>query len=370
VAVKTWDVFISHASEDKEAVALPLADALKRAGLKVWLDRQELRLGDSLREKIDQGLAESRFGVVVLSQHFLQKRWPNRELNGLSALEEDGKKVILPVWHEITKTELASYSPMLADRLAVSTSDGIDKTARAILDVVLSPGSGSPSLLSPTRARCLNALLDRKAAVDEIVGFLSAHPAIVKHSIPMTPMLDDLVLTDVVFEQALVPFVVVCGTMARTYPGAILVGFSSCYGPLMEDGQLARDIADRVTSMREALDHFKADPLAAIQPDWQTRRSDGSSETYAAVWRNAFTGAAIRTRDELRRGRFDDKRVVLVEGVLFARRRLERSDTERACLSQMAGDITVRSYDRLLEQAMEVDERSTRANLIRYPHTC
>ena len=95
--MKQWDVFISHASEDKEAVAIPLADALKKAGIKVWLDQQELRIGDSLREKIDEGLAKSRFGVVILSPNFLAKSWPRKELNGLMAIEEDGQKVILPV---------------------------------------------------------------------------------------------------------------------------------------------------------------------------------------------------------------------------------------------------------------------------------
>lgn len=62
-----FDVFISHASEDKAEIARPLAESLARAGLRVWLDEFELQLGDSLREKIDQGLSLSRFGVVVLS---------------------------------------------------------------------------------------------------------------------------------------------------------------------------------------------------------------------------------------------------------------------------------------------------------------
>src|SRR4051794_10357538 len=107
---KRWDVFISHASEDKQSVVDPLADRLQRAGLKVWLDRQELKLGDSLREKIDQGLAESRFGLLIVSPRFLLKYWPRQELNGLMALEEDGQKVILPVWHEVSKEQLKSYS--------------------------------------------------------------------------------------------------------------------------------------------------------------------------------------------------------------------------------------------------------------------
>jgi hypothetical protein len=66
-----WDVFISHASEDKNSVVHPLAEELMLRGLRVWYDKFTLKLGDSLREKIDYGLRYSRFGVVVLSPHFL-----------------------------------------------------------------------------------------------------------------------------------------------------------------------------------------------------------------------------------------------------------------------------------------------------------
>ncbi len=66
----TWDVFISHASEDKETIAKPLAKILIHNGLSVWLDQHELFLGDSLRRKIEEGLSNSRFGVVILSKNF------------------------------------------------------------------------------------------------------------------------------------------------------------------------------------------------------------------------------------------------------------------------------------------------------------
>src|SRR5262245_4502913 len=100
----TWNVFISHASEDKIALAIPLAEALRRAGLSVWLDGQELRLGDSLREKIDEGLANSQFGVVILSPRFFAKEATRKELGGLSAIEDAvGRKVILPIWYQIDK---------------------------------------------------------------------------------------------------------------------------------------------------------------------------------------------------------------------------------------------------------------------------
>lgn len=144
--MKQWHLFISHASEDKQAVALPLADTLIRAGLKVWLDRFELKLGDSLRERIDEGLSESAFGVVILSEHFLNKGWPKKELNGLFALEEDEVKIILPIWHGVDKAAVARFSPILADRLAVNTENGIPRLAQQIAQVVLRDGArrGSP----------------------------------------------------------------------------------------------------------------------------------------------------------------------------------------------------------------------------------
>ena len=90
--MKQWDVFISHASEDAESVARPLADALRRRGIEVWLDGSELKIGDSLNEKIDEGLANSFYGVLIVSPNFIAKQWPRRELNALMAKEERGRK--------------------------------------------------------------------------------------------------------------------------------------------------------------------------------------------------------------------------------------------------------------------------------------
>jgi tetratricopeptide (TPR) repeat protein len=127
-------VFISHASEDKASVARPLASALLERGWKVWLDEQELHVGDSLVSRIDDGLARARFGVVVLSRSFFSKRWPRAELNALfeRELSPGEASAVLPVWHEIGREEVAAASPLLADRLAVSTSAGIDAVADAL----------------------------------------------------------------------------------------------------------------------------------------------------------------------------------------------------------------------------------------------
>lgn len=136
---KEYDVFISHASEDKDAVVRPLANALKDGGLAVWYDEFEMRIGDSLRRKIDLGLAKSRFGVVVLSPSFINKGWTNYELDGIVTRSIDGSQVMLPIWHELTKQQVIDYSPSLADKLARSTGmHTIQEIADEIIDVISS----------------------------------------------------------------------------------------------------------------------------------------------------------------------------------------------------------------------------------------
>ena len=101
------DVFVSHASEDKELVARPLSVALAAQGLTVWLDAQDLNVGDSLRTRLEQGLSDAQFGIVILSPSFLRKEWPRWELNALVELQRPPEKVILPVWHGVTADDLS-----------------------------------------------------------------------------------------------------------------------------------------------------------------------------------------------------------------------------------------------------------------------
>src|SRR5205823_3950467 len=149
--------------------------------------RFELRVGDSLREKIDEGLAESRFGIVILSPSFLAKNWPKRELNGLFALEESGRKVILPVWHQITKLTLTEQSPILADRLAADTSSGIETVCTELLAAILDFNSESPSVTSPGIALRLRQLLDKAQGLSEVTAFLAAYPGIIRTALGASP---------------------------------------------------------------------------------------------------------------------------------------------------------------------------------------
>jgi len=137
VTTGEYDVFISHATEDKDEIVRPLANALVAEGLRVWYDEFELRIGDSLRRKIDNGLAKSRFGVVVLSHAFFAKNWSQYELDGLVTREMTGEQVILPLWHGLTKREVIGYSPSLADKVARSTADfTIEEIAKEIASVI------------------------------------------------------------------------------------------------------------------------------------------------------------------------------------------------------------------------------------------
>lgn len=137
VAAKNYDAFISHASEDKAELVRPLAEALKERGLEIWYDEFELKVGDSLRRSIDKGLANSRFGIVVLSPDFFAKNWPQYELDGLVEKEMQGGEVILPIWHHVSKNDVLEYSPSLAGKFSLATSsytieELADKLAEAV----------------------------------------------------------------------------------------------------------------------------------------------------------------------------------------------------------------------------------------------
>jgi ankyrin repeat protein len=146
-----WDVFISHATEDKEHVARPLAAALTNAGLSVWYDEFTLTLGDSLSRSIDRGLADTRYGIVILSPAFFAKAWPQRELDGLTTREVSTGKVILPVWHHVNRAQVERFSPILADRVAVSTDKGLEPVVQEIQRAIKKTPAETRSIVAPRR---------------------------------------------------------------------------------------------------------------------------------------------------------------------------------------------------------------------------
>lgn len=134
---KRYDLFISHASEDKDEIVRPMATILERLSVRVWYDEFSLQLGDSLTASIDKGLRQSRYGLLVLSKAFLGKNWPDYEYRSLLTRQIDGESVILPLWYGVTKEEVKAYSLFLTDikGLAV-TRDNMNVVIPAIVKVV------------------------------------------------------------------------------------------------------------------------------------------------------------------------------------------------------------------------------------------
>ncbi|WP_342480025.1 TIR domain-containing protein [Paenibacillus sp. FSL L8-0340] len=134
---ESYDLFISHASEDKESFVRPLANELERIGLKVWFDERIFKIGDSISGTIDKGILNSKFGVAILSQQFFSKYWTKYEYRGLLTRESQGFKVLLPIWYGINKTDVIQFSPTLADTYAFQyPQDSIEFMAKKLKELV------------------------------------------------------------------------------------------------------------------------------------------------------------------------------------------------------------------------------------------
>lgn len=137
-----YDVFISHASEDKASVARPVAFELLKRGYSVFLDELVIKLGDSLSESINQGLLESRYCILILSNAFLTKNWTIAELNSIYSIQINlHQKKILPIWHNITFEDIRKNTPLLADLYAINTEIGISMIADKIVEAIGQPAN-------------------------------------------------------------------------------------------------------------------------------------------------------------------------------------------------------------------------------------
>lgn len=132
------DIFLSHASEDKAELARPLREALEQRGVSVWFDEIQIKVGQSIRQEIERGIATCRFGVVVVSPHFFAKQWTNAELDALFNRKMDsGQNMVLPVWHRVSKDEVMQHSPLLSGILALNSAVmTVDEMADALTEAV------------------------------------------------------------------------------------------------------------------------------------------------------------------------------------------------------------------------------------------
>jgi hypothetical protein len=170
-----FDCFICHASEDKGRFVDGLAHDLQEAGCNVWYDEFVLKVGDSLRRKIDEGLLRSKHGVVVLSRAFFKKEWPQRELDGLAAMAKD--RGILPIWLDVTKESIIGFSPTLADIVAARAEDGPNVVVQQLLDAMgklPAEPAGVPGIANGVHTRHGSPPVSSFASVSDAVTELEA----------------------------------------------------------------------------------------------------------------------------------------------------------------------------------------------------
>lgn len=120
-----YDVFISHAGLDKKDVVNELVEHLRSLGVKVWVDTCNITWGSSLRGSMDEGLKKARYGIVILSPNYIaeDRYWTKAEMDALFQLESaTGRKILLPVWHRLTKEDVMAFSPLIASRNALNTA--------------------------------------------------------------------------------------------------------------------------------------------------------------------------------------------------------------------------------------------------------
>jgi len=205
-------LFISHASEDKANFVEPLVIALRKAGFDVWYDKYELTIGDSLRQKIDDGLKECDFGIVVLSPHFFAKKWTGSELDGLMALETANRKLILPIWKDVTEEDVKEFSPMLAGKLGAPASGGIEAVVGEIRRAVDAAQRTAVLQGIPAHRARLDSLEEKIASEKRAQtlahtpdGVRIAHDAASGFMKVLSPELDELVKSRSVFQLQVEP---------------------------------------------------------------------------------------------------------------------------------------------------------------------
>lgn len=130
----SFDVFICHASEEKETVALPLESACTAVGLKAFVDQKYISWGDSITEKINLALGQAKFFVAIISDASVKKAWPMKELNSAIAREIDGQHKILPLIVGDAETVLQEL-PLLGDKLYLEWNDNPEDLARTIAEL-------------------------------------------------------------------------------------------------------------------------------------------------------------------------------------------------------------------------------------------
>jgi hypothetical protein len=170
------DLFISYSSKDAEFVER-LAKHLGSSGMKVWWDRMEMKVGDSLHQKIQNGISNSAWLGIVLSPHSVSSPWVEKELSAGLAQELERKEVfVLPILYKECDVPL-----FLKDKVYADFRNSYDQGFEALLkriDAPIKPAlmkglmSGTPSKISASFASI--EARNRKLYSEELIGKLAS----------------------------------------------------------------------------------------------------------------------------------------------------------------------------------------------------
>lgn len=128
-----YDIFICHASEDKDNVAIPISEACEKIGIHAFIDKKYIKWGDSLTGKINHALGRSKYVLAILSENSVDKTWPSKEINAAIARELAGKQIILPLI--VGSPDLSPLS-LLEDKIHIPWSDNPNEIALRIKELV------------------------------------------------------------------------------------------------------------------------------------------------------------------------------------------------------------------------------------------
>lgn len=123
------DVFICHSHLDRITHARPFSEALNLRGISCWIDEAQIMPGESIVDKVGDGLRAARFVVVLITDNFLDRNWPQKELNSALSREiRTGEVVIVPVLSVEQDVYFERY-PLLEDKLYLDWDRGVEVLA-------------------------------------------------------------------------------------------------------------------------------------------------------------------------------------------------------------------------------------------------
>ncbi len=158
----TVSIFLSHNVNDKPFVR-NLARDLENHGVKYWLDEAEIKVGDSLIEKIRSGLDEVDYVIVILSSNSIASSWVQREMDVAMNQEINGKRVkVLPIMYQ--KCELPGFllGKLYADFTDTSKYEDSFKKLVSSIGIVFN----KKALESSITASSLGKALDKAAIIN------------------------------------------------------------------------------------------------------------------------------------------------------------------------------------------------------------